>query len=432
MLALYYFQGELGESLDTPNAFMLPGNSGSSITLKQFLDAFPYPIDRNNTFLRFRVPDEQLDYAWLDISDPAASLPVYEGVIFVKILRLDPAVQAKRKLFLRRKAVQQSSGSEEKVKFVRPPPASSAPPVSTSSATPAGASVSQSGGSGKMSPANSSSGSRASAPPINVPSTSSGTNNGVGIAANGSGISPKPSSSSSRPPARPSVSVPPAAAAKAVPSLLDDDDLMSSPLHAGSPSVPSTNSAKISSFSPKSSFHNNSSSVNDIDEGPARPYPSATSAFSSGSAMPESSLNREELAAKKDEAISDKVKAALDFKKEMDLKAFKEREDFDAAREKHDKALINWATTNGGKDKRNVRTLLSTMHNVLPPGSKWKALGLGDVLQASDVKKAYRKAMLVVHPDHTVSLDPESKFICKRIFEALNEAYDDFSKKENP
>ena len=46
------------------------------------------------------------------------------------------------------------------------------------------------------------------------------------------------------------------------------------------------------------------------------------------------------------------------------------------------------------------------------------------------MKLQYRKAMLVVHPDHTLNLDPESKFICKRIFEAVNEAWDDFSKKE--
>ncbi len=46
------------------------------------------------------------------------------------------------------------------------------------------------------------------------------------------------------------------------------------------------------------------------------------------------------------------------------------------------------------------------------------------------VKKQYRKAMLVVHPDHTIGADSEAKFICKRVFEAINEAYDDFLKKE--
>lgn len=46
----------------------------------------------------------------------------------------------------------------------------------------------------------------------------------------------------------------------------------------------------------------------------------------------------------------------------MDDKAAKEQDEFDTAREKHDKALTNWTTNPGNKEKRNVRTLLSTMH----------------------------------------------------------------------
>jgi len=38
--------------------------------------------------------------------------------------------------------------------------------------------------------------------------------------------------------------------------------------------------------------------------------------------------------------------------------------------------------------------------------------------------------MLVVHPDHCVHLSNENKFISKRIFEAVNEAYNEFLKKE--
>jgi hypothetical protein len=95
--------------------------------------------------------------------------------------------------------------------------------------------------------------------------------------------------------------------------------------------------------------------------------------------------------------------------------------------------LQAWAFDNGVK--RNVRTLLATMHvslwthslthslihpltyslpphplthplithsllqTVVWPGCKWKPLGLGDVLSPKQVKLAYRKAMLVVHTD---------------------------------
>jgi len=55
---------------------------------------------------------------------------------------------------------------------------------------------------------------------------------------------------------------------------------------------------------------------------------------------------------------------------------------------------------------------------------------LGDLLEPVQIKKQYRKAMLIVHPDHCINADSETKFICKRVFEAINEAYDEFLQKE--
>lgn len=39
--------------------------------------------------------------------------------------------------------------------------------------------------------------------------------------------------------------------------------------------------------------------------------------------------------------------------------------------------------------------------------------------------------MLVVHPDRCSGESNEIKFIAKRVFEAINEAYEEFLKKEN-
>jgi DnaJ-class molecular chaperone len=47
------------------------------------------------------------------------------------------------------------------------------------------------------------------------------------------------------------------------------------------------------------------------------------------------------------------------------------------------------------------------------------------------VKLQYRKAMLVVHPDHNVNLTNEHRYIAKRVFEAVNEAYNEFTTKES-
>jgi DnaJ homolog subfamily C member 6 len=68
---------------------------------------------------------------------------------------------------------------------------------------------------------------------------------------------------------------------------------------------------------------------------------------------------------------------------------------------------------------------------VIWPDSRWKQIGLGDVLTPNQVKLAYRKAMLVVHTDKLSKLDVEKKFIGKRIFEAINEAYSEFLEKED-
>lgn len=58
--------------------------------------------------------------------------------------------------------------------------------------------------------------------------------------------------------------------------------------------------------------------------------------------------------------------------------------------------ILEWIE---GKE-RNIRALLSTMHTVLWAGeTKWKPIGMADLVTPEQVKKVYRKAVLVVHPD---------------------------------
>jgi hypothetical protein len=142
-------------------------------------------------------------------------------------------------------------------------------------------------------------------------------------------------------------------------------------------------------------------------------------------------MSREELVTRREAAVEEKVKEALEYKHELDENNKKESEELDTARGKHDKTLTNWSTNN--KEKRNVRSLLTTMHTVLwtGKGNNWKTIGLGDVIEPKQVKLQYRKAMLVVHPDRCSALDTETKFIAKRIFEGINEAYQEFLKKES-
>lgn len=163
--------------------------------------------------------------------------------------------------------------------------------------------------------------------------------------------------------------------------------------------------------------------------------PSATSTALStastavpASTEPQAPLDRAELAAARKAAVDDKVKEALEFKLELDANAKKEAEELESAKNQHDKQLSEWAASNN--EKRNIRTLLTTMQNVLWPNNKWKTVTLGDVIDSRKVKLTYRKAMLVVHPDRCSNATAEVRFIAKRIFEAINEAYQEFLTKE--
>lgn len=63
--------------------------------------------------------------------------------------------------------------------------------------------------------------------------------------------------------------------------------------------------------------------------------------------------------------------------------------------------ILDWIE---GKE-RNIRALISTLHTVLWEGeTRWKPMGMADLVTPDQVKKAYRKAVLVVHPDKVTTV----------------------------
>jgi hypothetical protein len=160
----------------------------------------------------------------------------------------------------------------------------------------------------------------------------------------------------------------------------------------------------------------------DIDESPSQsPAPAAAPA------VPLKSRN--ELAADREKKVDEAVMKAAQNHYDNVMKENQEKNEMEQARAKHDVGLTNWSTDN--KQKRNIRTLLTTMHTVLWTPNKWKTIGLGDVLEARQVKLQYRKAMLIVHPDRCSGESAEIRFIAKRVFEGVNEAWEEFLKKES-
>jgi hypothetical protein len=85
--------------------------------------------------------------------------------------------------------------------------------------------------------------------------------------------------------------------------------------------------------------------------------------------------------------------------------------------------LDNWAYTED-KKLRDVRTLLATLDKVLWCDSGWIAPNLGELmLNDAVVKKAWRKAIIITHPDRHQHELPDRQYRADRIFASINEAY---------
>lgn len=83
--------------------------------------------------------------------------------------------------------------------------------------------------------------------------------------------------------------------------------------------------------------------------------------------------------------------------------------------------LLDWTE---GKE-RNIRALLSTLHTVLWDGeSRWTPVGMADLVTPGQVKRQYRRAVLVVHPDKAVGQPYEQQ--ARMIFMELSDAWAEF------
>ncbi|KAF3605531.1 hypothetical protein DY000_02047517 [Brassica cretica] len=92
--------------------------------------------------------------------------------------------------------------------------------------------------------------------------------------------------------------------------------------------------------------------------------------------------------------------------------------------EMKDEEIRIWLT---GKEI-NIRLLLSTLHHVrvLWSNSIWQAIPLANLRDGSQVKKAYQKARLCLHPDKLQQrggTSPLQKSVASRVFSILQEAW---------
>ncbi|XP_077285727.1 cyclin-G-associated kinase [Arctopsyche grandis] len=86
--------------------------------------------------------------------------------------------------------------------------------------------------------------------------------------------------------------------------------------------------------------------------------------------------------------------------------------------------IHDWAE---GK-KSNIRALLCSLHTIVWENCRWSKCDMGAIVDPNDVKKAYRRACLAIHPDKQVGTENEN--IAKLIFMELNNAWSDFENDE--
>lgn len=72
----------------------------------------------------------------------------------------------------------------------------------------------------------------------------------------------------------------------------------------------------------------------------------------------------------------------------------------------------------------NIRALLCSVHTILWSDAKWSKCEMSSLMSANDVKKAYRRCCLAVHPDKHTGTENEN--LAKLIFMELNNAFSDF------
>ncbi|CUM64427.1 uncharacterized protein PRCAT00002030001 [Priceomyces carsonii] len=151
--------------------------------------------------------------------------------------------------------------------------------------------------------------------------------------------------------------------------------------------------------------------VNDIVKPKRKPAP-ASQPVRSNTASP--SVNNENLRRLQREREKAKYEDELKFK----------------LNDKIQEKVFEWC--NGKED--NIRTLLTTLPNVLPsrlgfPFLNDKKITLNDLMLPKKVKISYMKVISLIHPDKIGNFQLEDRLLCEGVFITLNKSWDIFKEQ---
>ena len=128
---------------------------------------------------------------------------------------------------------------------------------------------------------------------------------------------------------------------------------------------------------------------------------------------------------KEEDKKNEPAKTGMDHVDDVINTEKEERDGWQKAYQKYDSKIKFWR---GHPQMNSIKVLICTLHDVLWDGAKWKRVGMHELMEFNSVKKNYRKAILVVHPDRNHTAPTDQKFLANRIFGTLNEAWKVFEK----
>ncbi|KAH7464675.1 Cyclin-G-associated kinase [Phytophthora ramorum] len=468
--AFYYLQGEDGEDRAHPNAFRLAGVApGADVTLADVLRSFPL---RNPAAFHFRFrlnSGKGSTFFWLDVTQPAQKVPVAGGRVICKLLRLErphkPGLVFRRRPVLKwasgsqppkrqgsSSALGDSASSVQSAKAVQPLAEGSS--FHRSSSSPAF----EQGRPAKYSDRASNSGNGADSRHSNASSSNSGEKKSISRTGSGSKTEAAPAQSNLEDFLSGGQQSPSGTAAAPSPpkrdvNLMSDSGWNDTPATTAQPS--NANSDFLSAMDPLAARATPAAQVS-----PSKAVQRDPPKFEDDNGQTVGPVTMAEMEAHSKSTsdgsnvynpnLVDKSTKSEDVRRAMEERERQVQRDVERAREdlrKRDEAARNlsamkdtantvigprlktWAEDNGRV--KNIRTLLSTMHQVMWEDCKWTEVNMGKLIQPNDVKKHYRKAMIVVHPDKSGGRNAEQLLIAERVFAALNTAWEEFQ-KANP
>ncbi|EDR28663.1 homeobox-containing protein, putative [Entamoeba dispar SAW760] len=93
--------------------------------------------------------------------------------------------------------------------------------------------------------------------------------------------------------------------------------------------------------------------------------------------------------------------------------------------------MVNeWACEKGTNQRKNIRSLLKNLDEILWNDQKWRKLGMSDLCDFEGVQKWYKKAVILIHPDKNQFRSADQLECAQVLFDHVRMSYNIFRKTE--